>query len=88
MKDRLVSALKVHNVDYADIRIEDKHNSWVNFQGEDLDTIGSARTLGGIVRALYKGGWRYSTFNDLDDLEKRVREAVLLQTPQCSRRLS
>lgn len=75
MKDRLLQALKVHNVDYADIRIEDKFNSWVNFMGEDLDKIGSSRTLGGIVRALYKGGWGYSTFNDLDDLEKRVHEA-------------
>ncbi|MBN1665570.1 MAG: TldD/PmbA family protein, partial [Anaerolineales bacterium] len=59
----------------ADIRIEDKTNSWVNFRGQDLDTIGSARTVGGIVRALYKGGWGYATFNDLDELEKRVREA-------------
>jgi TldD protein len=75
MKDRLAKALRVHNVDYADIRIEDKYNSWVNFRGEDLDTIGSSRTLGGIVRALYKGGWGYATFNDLEDLEKRVREA-------------
>jgi TldD protein len=75
MKDRLINALKVHDVDYAEIRIEDKSNSWVNYRGEDLDTIGSARTLGGIVRALYKGGWGYSTFNDLEDLDKRVREA-------------
>ena len=75
MKDRLLQALKVHNVDYADIRIEDKYNSWVNFRGQDLDTIGSARKIGGIVRALYKGGWGYATFNDLENLEKRVREA-------------
>jgi len=75
MKDRLLGALQVHDVDYADVRIEDKYNSWVNYRGEDLDTIGSSRTVGGIVRALYKGGWGFSTFNDLEDLEKRVREA-------------
>jgi TldD protein len=40
-----------------------------------LDTIGSSRTVGGIVRALYKGGWGYATFNDLTDLESRVKEA-------------
>jgi predicted Zn-dependent protease len=56
MKARLLQALKVHDVDYAEIRIEDKNESWVNYRGEDLDTIGSSRTLGGIVRALYKGG--------------------------------
>ena len=75
MQDRLTQALKSQDVDYADIRIEDQTNSWVNFRGPDLDLIGSARTVGGIVRALYKGGWGYATYNDLDDLEKRVQEA-------------
>lgn len=75
MRDRLAEALKVQDVDYADIRLEDLTNSWVNFRGSDLDTIGSARTVGGIVRALYKGGWGYATFNDLEGLDQRVREA-------------
>lgn len=75
MRDRLAEALKVQDVDFADIRVEDLINSWVNFRGPDLDTIGSSRTVGGIVRALYKGGWGYATFNDLEGLEKRVREA-------------
>ena len=75
MQDRLAAALKKHNVDYADIRIEDKTTSNVIFRGPDLDQIGSSRTVGGIVRALYKGGWGYATFNDLENLEKRVQEA-------------
>lgn len=75
MRDRLVEALKARDVEYADIRIEDKTNSWVNFRGADLDTIGSSRTVGGIVRALHKGGWGYATFNDFEHLEKRVQEA-------------
>jgi TldD protein len=75
MQDRLSQALKVHDVEYADIRIEDKLSSWIVFQGQDLDSIGSSRTVGGIVRALYKGGWGYATFNDLEDLEKRVQSA-------------
>jgi TldD protein len=75
MRDRLTEALKAQDVEYADIRVEDSTNSWVNFRGADLDNIGSARTVGGIVRALYKGGWGYATFNDLEDLPKRVGEA-------------
>ena len=55
MRDRLFEALKVQDVEYADIRVEDKTNTWVNFRGPDLDTIGSSRTVGGIVRALCKG---------------------------------
>jgi TldD protein len=73
MQDKLTEALKTHTVDYADIRIEDLENSWVTFQGPELDSIGSSRTLGGIVRALYRGGWGYATFNDLDQLEARER---------------
>ncbi len=75
MQERLADALKVHDVDYADIRIEDKTESQVVFRGPDLDNIGSTRVVGGIVRALYKGGWGYATFNDLNNLEARVREA-------------
>ena len=75
MRDRLTEALKVHDMDYADIRIEDKTESQVVFRGPELDNIGSSRTVGGIVRALYKGGWGYATFNDLTDLESRVKEA-------------
>ena len=68
MRDRLTEALKAQDVEYADIRIEDQTSAWVTFRGPDLDSIGSARTAGGIVRALHKGGWGYATFNDLDDL--------------------
>src|SRR4030066_1157108 len=76
MRERLTEALKAAvDVEYADIRLEDKTNTWVNFRGSDLDTIGSARTVGGIVRALYQGSWGYATFNDLADLPKRVGEA-------------
>jgi TldD protein len=75
MQDRLTEALKAHDVDYADIRIEDKTTSKVQFRGPDLDNIGSSRTVGGIVRALYKGGWGYATFNDLENLDQRVKEA-------------
>ncbi|MEE4193616.1 MAG: hypothetical protein V2J07_00305 [Anaerolineae bacterium] len=37
MKNRYLQARKVHNVEYADVRIEDKFKSWVNFHGMDLD---------------------------------------------------
>ncbi len=75
MKERLEEALGTSNAEYTDIRIEDVISSRIDFRGEELDTIDSSKTLGGIVRALVKGGWGYSTFNDLNDLELRVKEA-------------
>lgn len=75
MRERLENALRKSDAEYTEIRIEDVTSSWVNFRGEELDSIGSAKSLGGIVRALVKGGWGYATFNDLSDLEIRVRSA-------------
>lgn len=75
MRERIESALRKSDAEYTEIRIESAISSWVNFRGEQLDNIGSSKTLGGIVRALVKGGWGYATFNELDDLEIRVKEA-------------
>jgi TldD protein len=75
IRERLEKALSKSNAEYTEIRIEGVTSSWVDFRGEELDNIGSSRTLGGIVRALVKGGWGFVTFNDLSDLETRVREA-------------
>jgi TldD protein len=75
MRERMEKALRASDAEYTDIRIEDVTSSWMTFRGEELDNIGSSKTVGGIVRALIKGGWGYSTFNDLSDLEKRVKEA-------------
>jgi TldD protein len=75
MRERLEDALRRSDAEYTEIRIEDVASSWVSFRGEELDNIGSGKTLGGIVRALARGGWGYATFNDLSDLDTRVREA-------------
>ena len=76
MIERMKKALKASDAEYTEVRIETVISSWVNFRGPDLDTIGSSKALGGIVRALCKGGWGYATFNDLGNLEMRVKEAV------------
>ena len=75
MRERMEKALRKSNAEYTEIRIENVTSSWANDRGEELDNIGSSKTLGGIVRALVKGGWGYSTFNDITDLETRVGEA-------------
>ena len=74
MRERMEKALRSSDAEYADVRIEDVTTSWLTYRGEDLDSIGSSKTLGGIVRALVRGGWGYATFPDLGDLEERVKE--------------
>jgi len=75
MRERMEDALRKSDAEYTEIRIEDETSSWASFRGEELDNVGSAKTLGGIVRALVRGGWGYATFNDVSDLDVRVREA-------------
>lgn len=75
MRDRVERALKKSRADYTEIRLEDTIRSGLLFRGEELDSIGSSRSLGGIIRAMVKGGWGIATFNDRDDLEKRVEDA-------------
>jgi len=75
MRERIEKALRKSDAEYTEIRIENVTSSWANFRGDELDSIGSSKTLGGIVRALVKGGWGYATFNDLSSLENRVKEA-------------
>lgn len=75
LRERLEEALRKSDAEYTEIRIEDVASSWISFRGEELDSIGSSKTVGGIVRALVKGGWGYSTFNDINNLDVRVKEA-------------
>ncbi len=75
MRERIEKALSKSDAEYVEIRIESVTSSWVDFRGEELDNVGKSKTLGGIVRALVKGGWGYAIFNDITDLETRVREA-------------
>jgi TldD protein len=69
-------ALRDGGADYAEIRIERSESTGLGFRGKDLDHISSSSSVGGVARALVRGGWGIVTFNDLGDLEGRLREAV------------
>lgn len=70
------AALKRSGADYTEIRLEEEVRSWIRFKGEELDSIGTAGSVGGMVRAMVNGGWGVVTFNDVEDLESKVGEAV------------
>jgi TldD protein len=69
-------ALRGSGADYAEIRIERAERTDVAFRGPELDSVSAASSLGGMARALVRGGWGVVTFNDLSDLRGKVREAV------------
>jgi TldD protein len=76
MKDQLTGLAKRADADYCEIRVEDSRQTSVAFQGKDLDNVQESHMFGGNVRACVNGCWGFVTFNDLNSLESRVKEAV------------
>ena len=67
---------KKNSADYIEIRAEKKETTTIQFQGEKLEKINCSQQIGGNVRVLIKGGWGFISFNQFDDLEEKVREAI------------
>jgi len=76
MRDRMAAALRESGADYAEIRIERAEGTELGFRGAEMDRVSASSSLGGVARALVRGGWGGVTFNDLGDLRSRVQEAV------------
>lgn len=63
-------------VDYLEIRLEQSESLRLGFRGPRFDAVDRALSLAGGIRACYRGGWSFVTFNGLDELAERVQEAV------------
>lgn len=74
-KDRIKQALRHSNAEYCEVRIEETERTNVSFRGKDIDQVSDSTAVGGNVRALYRGGWGFASFNRLLDLDKKVEEA-------------
>ena len=75
-RDLIDTALKGHGADYCEVRIEETDNSRLTYRGKSLENIAQTSGLGGNVRAALNGGWGFSSFNGLDELEAKVTDAV------------
>ncbi|WP_041244104.1 TldD/PmbA family protein [Gloeobacter kilaueensis] len=78
MQERLLAALASQRsaVDYLEIRLEQSEATAVAFRGRRLEAIDRSFDLAGGIRACHRGGWSFVTFNNLDELQSRVAEAV------------
>jgi len=74
--EQLATILKKQRADYVEAHLEENHVTSINYRGRQLESAGKSASTGGNVRALVKGGWGFVSFNDLDDLEKKVALAV------------
>jgi TldD protein len=63
-------------VDYLAIRLEDAEGTSILLRGDKVETLSEGLSIGGQVRACYKGGWGFASFNQLSSLRERVEEAI------------
>jgi TldD protein len=76
-RNRVESALRKSKARYTEIRLEETVSSRVVFRGRILDAVTETIDRGGIVRVLApEGGWGTATFNDWDNVDRKVEEAL------------
>ncbi|MFB2836841.1 TldD/PmbA family protein [Floridanema evergladense] len=63
-------------VDYLAIRLEESEGTDILLRADKIETLSQGVSLGGQVRACYKGGWGFASFNQLSTLKERVEEAI------------
>lgn len=76
MRDMLTDALRGHNADYIEIRIEESQMTRIVYRGKRLEEMGRTSSVGGNVRALVKGGWGFVSFNNIKELRNKVALAL------------
>ncbi|MBM2826876.1 MAG: TldD protein [Dehalococcoidia bacterium] len=76
MREEIEAALKGHNADYIEIRLEDSASTRISYRGRELEDIGKSTGQGGNVRALVNGGWGFVSFNSAENLKAKVELAV------------
>ncbi|MEC4818501.1 MAG: TldD/PmbA family protein [Scytonema sp. PMC 1069.18] len=64
------------SVDYLMIRLEEAEGTDILLRGDKVETLSEGISIGGQVRACYKGGWGFSSFNQLSTIEERIEEAI------------
>jgi len=63
-------------VDYLMIRLEEDEGTDILLRGDKVETLSEGISIGGHIRACYKGGWGLSSFNRLATIEDRIEEAI------------
>lgn len=75
-RDLIEGALKGHDAEYVEVRLEESRATAVRYRGRDLEEISQPVSSGGNVRALVRGGWGFVSFNDAGNLREKVDLAV------------
>ena len=78
MQNRLQELINKYKkkVDYLEIRLENNQINEIRFFGKSLDSLNQSEAQGSYVRSCYKGGWGFCSFNNVENLEKYIKETI------------
>ena len=76
VKDKLLDICQGLSAEYAEVRVHEGSATSIAYAGKELEDIGERTGLGGCVRVLKDGGWGFTTFNDLSQIEKFAKLAL------------
>lgn len=66
---------------YADVRIEENYNLWLGVKNGELESDGTVKTAGAMIRVFDGTMWYTSTTNKLDEIQKELDNLATLATP-------
>jgi TldD protein len=72
----LAGIISKYDAEYIEAHLEESEASHLTYRGKKLESTDKTSAVGGNVRALFKGGWGFVSFNSLDDLAAKVKLAV------------
>ena len=76
-RHRIEEAIRGSGARFVEVRLEETVGTRVVFRGKRLETAQELLDRGGFVRCLApEGGWGTATFNDPDQLRRKVAEAL------------
>jgi TldD protein len=76
LRDQLTEALKGHQADYLEIRVDNATLNHINYRGPRVDETVRSASFGGNVRARVGGGWGFISFNEISNLREKVDIAI------------
>ncbi len=73
--DELIARYR-SRVDYLAIRLEEAESTDIFLRSSKVETLSESISVGGQVRACYRGGWGFSSFNDIAQLQNHIEAAI------------
>lgn len=77
-KNIMQESLDFKNAEYKEIRIEETVSTRINYNGKSRENVSINSHFGGSARSMSKGGWGFTSFNEIDLAPSKMKESIEL----------